>query len=100
MANIFVLDITYPGGIDAVEPHLEAHRDWLREQYAAGTLLASGRKEPRTGGVILACVEDRTSVEQLIADDPFTRAGVVDYTVTEFVPSMTATELEHLRVDA
>ncbi|KNX39582.1 hypothetical protein VV01_18075 [Luteipulveratus halotolerans] len=97
---MFVLDVTYPAGPEAVDPHLEAHRAWLREQYAAGTLLASGRKEPRTGGIILARAADRASVERLIEGDPFTRAGVAAYAITEFAPTMTAPELEHLRVEA
>ncbi|MDF8266105.1 YciI family protein [Luteipulveratus flavus] len=98
MPNLFVLDLTYPAGPDAVAPHLEAHRKWLREQYAQGRLLASGRKEPRTGGVIIARGTDRAEVEALVETDPFLAEGVAAYTVTEFAPTMTAPELEHLRV--
>ena len=50
MAHFFVLDLTYVAGLDLVEQHLEAHRDYLTHNYAAGHFLASGRKEPRTGG--------------------------------------------------
>lgn len=94
--HLFVLDLTYLAGLDAVEAHMGAHREFLREQYAAGTLLASGRKEPRTGGVLLAR-GTREQAEAIAAADPFTVQGVAQYRITEFVPTMTAPELESVR---
>ncbi len=59
--------------------------------------LASGRKEPREGGVILAVAGDRARIEEITAGDPFVRAGVCAYRVTEFVATKTAPGLERYR---
>lgn len=92
---MFVLILDYRHGADAVEPHLPAHIDWLKDGYARGLLLASGRQVPRTGGVILARGA-RAEVEAFAARDPFARHGVADYRIVEFAPSMTAPGLEQL----
>jgi uncharacterized protein YciI len=97
MANLFILDLSYTAGIEAIDALMPAHRDFLSGYYADGTFLVSGRKEPRTGGVILAR-GTRERVEAIVAEDPFTRGGVAAYTVTEFVPTTTAPALEALRV--
>lgn len=96
MASIFVIDLTYTVDLTEVEVHLASHRDFLQRQYDAGIFLASGRKEPRTGGVILA-TGDRSTVHQVLAEDPFNREGVASYEVTEFLPTMTSPGLADLR---
>lgn len=50
--------------------------------------MLSGRKQPRTGGVILALAESLAAIEKVIAEDPFNMYGLADYTITEFLPSM------------
>lgn len=92
MAHLFVIDLTYLVDLGKVEEHMQAHRDFLTERYASGMFLASGRKEPRTGGVILAQGQ-RSEINAAIAADPFSVHGVARYTVTEFIPTMTGNEL-------
>ncbi|MFF1654749.1 YciI family protein [Streptomyces sp. NPDC058255] len=94
---MFVLDLTYTAPLDAVDAALDAHVAWLEEQYAAGVFLASGRKNPRDGGVILAVAQDRARIEEIVAGDPFVTAGVCAYRVTEFVATKTAAGLERYR---
>ena len=90
---MFVLELTYTAALDAVDAVLPAHVTWLEEQYEKGLFLASGRKNPRDGGVILAVAEDRARIEEVVAGDPFVAAGVCEYRVTEFVATKTAPEL-------
>jgi len=97
---MFVLELTYTAPLEAVDAVLEAHVSWLDEQYAAGVFLASGRKNPRDGGVILAVAQDRARIEEISAGDPFVAAGVCAYRVTEFVATKTAPALEHYREPA
>ena len=59
------------------------------DRYSAGRFLASGRKEPRNGGVILA-TGTRKEMEETIRTDPFTINDAAKYSITEFLPSMTA----------
>jgi uncharacterized protein YciI len=56
----------------------------------------SGRKVPRTGGIIIADCADRAEIEAIMESDPFF-IGVAEYEIIEFVPSMTAEALEAFR---
>ncbi|MEU6372986.1 YciI family protein [Streptomyces sp. NPDC046909] len=94
---MFVLELTYTAPLDQVDAALAAHVAWLDEQYAQGVFLASGRKNPRDGGVILAVAEDRARIEAIAATDPFVTAGVCAYRVTEFAATKTAPELDRYR---
>ncbi|MCX3059896.1 YciI family protein [Streptomyces beihaiensis] len=94
---MFVLELTYTAPLDRVDALLEEHVAWLNTHYAAGLFLASGRKEPREGGVILAAGADRAAIEELTHSDPFVVAGVCAYRVTEFVATKTAPALDTYR---
>ncbi|MFE0801036.1 YciI family protein [Streptomyces sp. NPDC058812] len=94
---MFVLELSYTAPLDAVDAVLEEHVAWLDELYRQGVILASGRKEPRDGGVIIAVAGDRARIEEITAGDPFVRAGVCAYRVTEFVATRTAPALERYR---
>lgn len=86
--SLFVIDLTYTADLADVDRHLEAHRSFLKDQYAAGHFLASGPKNPRTGGVILAKGSSRAEIEHLVALDPFKIEAVASYAITEFYPVM------------
>ncbi|MFG2944762.1 YciI family protein [Streptomyces adustus] len=94
---MFVLELTYTAPLEDVDAVLEAHVAWLDEQYEKGLFLASGRKNPRDGGVILAVAADRAAIEEVAAGDPFTVAGVCAYRITEFTATRTAPALEPYR---
>ncbi|MDR6964516.1 YciI family protein [Shewanella putrefaciens] len=93
---MFVVLLTYKKPIAEVGLHLAAHIAYLDEHFAAGTFVASGRKVPRTGGVILAKAESRTVLEAILHQDPFSIADVAEFEVIEFVPTKTAPGLESL----
>lgn len=93
---MFVVSLTYTCDLSEVEKHLSDHLDYLERYYGNGTFLASGRKEPRTGGVILARAESIGSLEAVLSEDPFKVHGLADYEITEFVPTKTSAELEFL----
>lgn len=83
---MFVVVLTYVEPLDAIDAALDAHVDFLERQYAAGVFVASGRRVPRTGGVILASGCDRATLDAILAEDPFQREGLARYEVIEFVP--------------
>jgi uncharacterized protein YciI len=85
---MFVIIVDYVQPLSDVDRWIEAHREFLREQYAAGIFLASGPRTPRTGGVILAHGCDRAALEALIQADPFKREGIATYSILEFSPVM------------
>lgn len=83
---MYIVSLTYTVPLPEIETHLAAHRAFLDEHYASGALIASGPKDPREGGVILAMTPDRESLDAILAQDPFHLAGVAEYEVTRFVP--------------
>ncbi|GHE52476.1 hypothetical protein GCM10018785_22600 [Streptomyces longispororuber] len=94
---MFVMELTYTAPLDRVDALLAEHVAWLDAQYAAGVVLASGRKNPRDGGVILAVGDSRERIEELAAGDPFVVGGVCEYRITEFLATKTAPALAAYR---
>ncbi len=93
---MFVVSLHYLVDLSEVDQHIPAHIDYLNLNYERGNFLASGRKEPRTGGVILATAPSRDLLDEILADDPFFVAGIASYEITEFVPTMFSPGLRHL----
>ena len=81
---MFVLLLTYVKPLEEVDALMRRHMAWLNEQYDAGRFVVSGRRIPRTGGVILARGDDREEIERLAATDPFVSAGVATCEVVQF----------------
>lgn len=97
---MFVLELTYTVPMEQVQPLVDGHMAWVREHREAGVFLMSGRKVPRDGGVILALGDDRAAMEELVATDPFSVAGVCEYRVTQFLATSVALGLERLKEEA
>jgi uncharacterized protein YciI len=87
---MFVLLLTYTRPLEEVDALMREHMAWLRRHYAAGRFVVSGRRIPRTGGVILARGDDREEIEEIAASDPFVAGGVATCEVVQFRPSQTA----------
>ncbi|KAF4406338.1 MULTISPECIES: YciI family protein [Streptomyces] len=94
---MFVLELTYCAPVDEVDALREAHMAWVDEQFEAGEFVASGRKNPRDGGIILAVGTDRDRIEAVAASDPFAQEGVCEYRITEFVATRTVPALKEYR---
>jgi uncharacterized protein YciI len=82
---MFIISLTYKSSIEHIEQLIPQHNIFLNKHYESGRFIASGRKEPRTGGIIIANAESKNEVEQIISEDPFYK--VADYDITEFIPS-------------
>nr|WP_281360712.1 YciI family protein [Psychromicrobium silvestre] len=76
--------------MERVDQFMTAHIEWLEKNYSDGIFLASGRKVPRTGGVIFASGVERTELDRRLAEDPFNSQGIAEYSVIEFEPSKLA----------
>ncbi|WP_282043404.1 YciI family protein [Winogradskyella flava] len=93
---MFIINLTYKRELENVDHYLNEHIEFLNEQYELGNFLASGRKIPRTGGIILSRVENKSELEKIIDKDPFNINELADYELTEFIPSKTCNELKFL----
>jgi uncharacterized protein YciI len=93
---MFIVNLTYIKPLTEIDALIPGHRAFLEKYYATGNFLLSGRKEPRTGGVLLATFPDKTTLETIIQEDPFYQAGVANYDIIEMIPTMSAPELSNL----
>lgn len=93
---MFIINLTYKVDLSEVDQLLDAHVSFLNEQYAMGNFIASGRKVPRTGGIILSNISNKAELESIIELDPFKLNDLADYEIIEFVPSKTSEELNFL----
>jgi uncharacterized protein YciI len=90
---VFILELTFIAPLERVDAVAGDHMAWLKKQYEAGLFIASGRKEPRDGGVIVAVGGSRADFERLVATDPFSVSGVAEYRIVEFLATTTAPPL-------
>ena len=91
---MFIVSLTYIQPLEKIEEFLDEHRTFLDKFYQQGKFLMSGRKEPRTGGIIIMNAKDLDEVNQIIEQDPFHQHKIADYQVIEFYPSKVANGLE------
>lgn len=78
---MFIVSLNYKVPLAEIDAMLDAHRAFLDRHFTTGVFLASGPKEPRTGGVILACKTSRQALESILAQDPFHQLGLADYAI-------------------
>jgi len=83
---MLIIELTYKKPLDEVENHLQEHRDFLTKYYGKDIFIASGPKQPRNGGIILAKAT-REEGETLIKEDPFYINGIADYSIIVFEPN-------------
>ncbi|AHG22214.1 hypothetical protein Z042_23355 [Chania multitudinisentens RB-25] len=78
---MYIVSLTYHRPLEEVDNHHAEHIAWLKQYFQEGIFIASGRKNPRTGGVILVKSIERARLDSILAQDPFT--AVAHYEVTE-----------------
>jgi uncharacterized protein YciI len=88
-APVCLILITYVVSLDEVDCQMGRHVEWVERGYAEGLFLLSGRRNPRSGGVIV-CRGHQAEVEALAASDPFVTSGSATIEVIEFRASMAA----------
>ena len=93
---MYIINLTYKVPLKKIDAHLNSHVTYLNEQYALGNFQVSGRKIPRTGGIILSKISDKNELLKIIEKDPFKINDLADYELTEFMPSKTSEELKSL----
>ena len=84
---MFIINLTYIEPLEVVEKHLQEHINFLNHYYAEGLFIASGRKNPRTGGIILMQAENKEVVQEIIRQDTFYKNKIAQYDIIEFEAS-------------
>lgn len=84
---MIIVDLQYVTALEKLDQHMTAHVRFLQKYYKLNVFLTSGRKVPRTGGIILAAAPSRKDLEDIMAEDPFCQHGLATVTITEFLNS-------------
>jgi len=94
---MFIINLTYKVSLDEVEKYLQDHVEYLKIQYEKKNFIASGRKNPRDGGVILSKLDSKDKLQEVLKKDPFYIEDLANYEIIEFFPTMTSEEFENLK---
>jgi uncharacterized protein YciI len=84
---MFIIDLNYIVPLEQLDKHMTEHVKFLHKYYKQNVFVASGRKVPRTGGIILALANSKEEVEQIMSEDPFTVHKLAEFKITEFQTS-------------
>jgi uncharacterized protein YciI len=84
---MYIVDLNYIVPLEKIDAHMGDHMKFLRKYYKENLFLASGRKVPRTGGIILVLATSKAEVKKVMKEDPFCKLKLAEITITEFLTS-------------
>jgi uncharacterized protein YciI len=90
---MYVVLLNYVAPLEEVDYMLPDHAKWLEKHFQAGEFLTAGRRNPRTGGVIITRPMLRGKLDAILATDPFAMHHLATYDVIEFSATRTAPEM-------
>jgi len=93
---MFIINLNYIVPLEKLDAHMTEHVKYLHKYYKQNVFVASGRKVPRTGGIILALAKSKEEVDRIISEDPFYIHKLAEFTVTEFLTSQSHPDLKNL----
>lgn len=93
---MYIIDLNYIVPLEQLDAHMDEHVKFLRRYYKLNKFIASGRKVPRTGGIILALADSKEEVKNIIKEDPFYIHKLAEFNITEFLTSQYHPELKKL----
>ena len=83
-AMLFVVLLHYTKPLAEVDAVRADHVRHLEVHAARGIFHAWARRDPPTGGVLVAAAPDRSTLEAVVAEDPYVKAGVARAEIVEF----------------
>jgi uncharacterized protein YciI len=93
---MFIINLNYIVPLEKLDAHMTEHVRYLHKYYKQNIFVASGRKVPRTGGIILALAKSKEEADRIISEDPFYIHKLAEFTVTEFLTSQSHPDLKNL----
>ncbi|WP_213012878.1 YciI family protein [Paractinoplanes toevensis] len=78
----------YLAPVDEVDKVREEHLAFLDGLIQRGKLVIAGRQDPPVGGLVMIEADTEAEARELMADDPYIKQGVAEYTATGFRPSL------------
>jgi uncharacterized protein YciI len=93
---MFIINLHYIVPLEEIDAHMADHVAFLKKYYNKNVFIASGRKVPRNGGVILAVSKSKEEIENIINEDPFIIQELAEFSITEFLTSQSHPDLKKL----
>ena len=94
---MFIIDLNYIAPLEEIDARMKEHMVFLNHCYHEGLFIVSGRKIPRTGGIILARAKSKEALESLMKNDPFVAEGLAEFTIIEFQTSQSHPDFKKLK---
>ena len=66
---------------------IAVHREWTRQQLAAGILVQAGKWGER-GGMIIIRAESISEAEKIVDQDPLAQAGLIMFETAQLHPAV------------
>lgn len=86
-AMLFVVLMNYSQPLEAVDSIRAEHIRHIESWAERGIFRAWARRNPPSGGVLVAAAPDRAALERVLAEDPYVKAGVANPEIVEFKPA-------------
>lgn len=86
VAMLFVILMHYAKPLAEVDAVRVDHIKHLQGYAAQGVMRAWARRDPPSGGVLIAAAPDRATLEAIVAKDPYVLAGVANPEIVTFDP--------------
>ena len=85
-ANVFIIEVNYTASLEVIDSIVSEHRAYLAKGYEAGFLLASGPRNPKTGGIIIGRFANLQEARDFTKNDPYYLKNAASYEIIEFSP--------------
>ncbi|MBT1705161.1 YciI family protein [Chryseosolibacter indicus] len=88
---MFIVNLHYIVSLEQIDHHMNAHMKFLKKYYDKKIFMMSGRKVPRTVGIILAKAGSLEEVEAIMNEDPFishklAKSSVIQFNTSQYQP--------------
>lgn len=95
--NYYVYILTIAVERSAYEVYLPAHREYLQQLDADGTLVLSGPFTDRRGGMVMIRAESEEAARAIVEADPLVSSGVDTYELRHW--RLTGGDLQRLALE-
>ncbi|MEU6158483.1 YciI family protein [Streptomyces sp. NPDC047130] len=87
---MYILMNTYTVPTQAIDAELPRHRRWVEHHFAEGHFIFGGRREPRTGGFVVAATDDEGEAREYLEEEPLFAQGLVTWELFGLVPQLSS----------
>ena len=85
---MFIVSLHYTQPLAEIDRLMPKHVAFLEECFRAGVFVAAGRRVPRSGGIIIANLQSKDRLDEIMQLDPFVRESLATYEIVEFRTSL------------